>query len=91
MITSSILKMNKSVFKTDTFGNKYWYLNGKLHREDGPACEYTDGNKSWWKNGQRHREDGPAIEYYDGTKYWYLNGNEIDDPNKCHNDCCKLI
>ena len=28
-----------------------WYLNGQLHREDGPAVEYTDGHKSWWLNG----------------------------------------
>ena len=22
-------------------GDKSWYLNGKLHREDGPAIEYA--------------------------------------------------
>jgi hypothetical protein len=26
-------------------GYKYWYLNGKLHRTDGPAIEYTNGRK----------------------------------------------
>jgi len=55
-------------------GTKKWYLNGKLHREDGPAIEYADGSKSWWLNGKRHREDGPAIEWASGSKYWYLNG-----------------
>ena len=29
-------------------GNKAWYLNGELHREDGPAVEYADGYKAWW-------------------------------------------
>jgi hypothetical protein len=29
-------------------GAKAWYLNGKIHREDGPAVEYTNGNKYWW-------------------------------------------
>lgn len=24
-----------------------------LHREDGPAIEYTDGNNEWWINGRR--------------------------------------
>ena len=43
-------------------GSKQWYLNGKLHREDGPACEWANGDKSWLLNGQHHREDGPAIE-----------------------------
>jgi len=46
----------------------------KLHREDGPAVEYSYGTKHWYLNGQRHREDGPAVECSDGTKSWYLNG-----------------
>jgi len=66
--------MNKSECKTDPNGNKGWCLNGKRHREDGPALEYPDGHKEWWLNGKRHREDGPAIEYPDGAKVWYLNG-----------------
>ena len=45
-----------------------------LHREDGPACEYSDGDKYWYQNGKYHREDGPACEYNDGSTYWYLNG-----------------
>ena len=30
---------------------KEWYVNGKLHREDGPAVEWEDGSKSWYVNG----------------------------------------
>jgi hypothetical protein len=55
-------------------GNKYWYLNGKLHREDGPAVEWVDGTKYWYLDGKSHREDGPAVEYANGSKAWYLNG-----------------
>ena len=40
-------------------GTKVWYLNGKRHREDGPAIEYANGDKYWYLNGKRHREDGP--------------------------------
>ena len=58
----------------DKYENKRWYLNDKLHREDGPAVKYTDGSKCWYLNGKRHREDGPAVEYADGEKLWYLNG-----------------
>ena len=58
----------------DAGNAKRWYLNGKRHREDGPAIEYTDGDKHWYKNGKLHRTDGPAIEYADGAKYWYING-----------------
>ena len=54
-------------------GNKFWYLKGELHREDGPACEYDGGHKHWYLNGKRHREDGPAIEWADGDKSWWLN------------------
>jgi len=45
------------------FGTSYYYLNGKFHREDGPAIEWADGDKSWYRHGELHREDGPAIEY----------------------------
>ena len=65
--------------KVDANGNKYWYLNDKLHREDGPSIEWTNGHKEWWINGQLHREDGPAIEYVDGDKSWYLNGDSLTE------------
>ena len=55
-------------------GTKEWYLNGKLHREDGPAIEWASGGKSWYLNGKVHREDGPAVEWASGSKSWYLNG-----------------
>ena len=38
-------------------GTKYWYLNGKLHREDGPAVEYANGSKSWYLSGERVTEE----------------------------------
>ena len=55
-------------------GDKYWYLNGQYHREDGPAIEYADGAKKWYLNGKHHREDGPACEYPDDEKHWCFNG-----------------
>ena len=60
-------------------GTKKWYLNGKLHREDGPAVEYADGDKYWYFNGNPHREDGPAREFANGNKYWYINGEELTE------------
>ena len=60
-------------------GTKYWYLNGKLHREDGPAYESANGNKFWYLNDKLHREDGPAIEYADGNKFWFLNGERVTE------------
>ena len=66
--------MNKPECKTYPDGTKEWCLNGKRHREDGPAYEHPDGTKHWYLNGKRHREDGPAYEHSDGPKTWYLNG-----------------
>ncbi len=63
--------------KIEQDGTKMWYLNGELHREDGPAVEYPDGTKHWFLNGEYHCEDGPAFEYADGTKMWYLNGKSV--------------
>ena len=37
--------------KVDGYGTKHWYLNGKRHREDGPAIEYANGDKEWCLNG----------------------------------------
>ena len=65
--------------KVTDSGDKYWYLDGKLHREDGPAVEYVNGDKPWYLNGERHREDGPAIEYDDGSNLWYLNGKKLTE------------
>jgi len=38
-------------------GAKFWYLNGKQHREDGPAVEYADGSKFWYLNGKEVTEE----------------------------------
>jgi hypothetical protein len=61
--------------KVHESGDKLWYLNGKMHREDGPAIENANGDNHWCLDGKRHREDGPAIETANGYKAWYLKGN----------------
>ena len=60
-------------------GEKQWRVNGKLHREDGPAYESADGRKEWRLNGKFHREDGPAVEHVSGDKAWWLNGREYTE------------
>ena len=74
------MKYRVEVNKDRTF----WYKFGtkKLHREDGPAVEYSDGYKEWYKEGKLHRLDGPAVEYSNGTKFWYKEGklHREDDP-----------
>ena len=38
--------------QVDRHGTKWWYLNGKLHREDGPAFEDRYGHKWWYLHGE---------------------------------------
>jgi len=71
--------MNKAVMKEYVNSRKEWKLDGKLHREDGPAIEYPNGDKYWYINDKLHREDGPAITFLDGSKYWYLNGKRVTE------------
>ena len=72
----------KPVFCVDRCGDRVWYLNGKYHRENGPAVEYINGDRVWYLNGKLHRENGPAIEYANGDRVWYLNGkrHRVDGP-----------
>ena len=58
----------------------FWYKDGVLHREDGPAIEYRNGTTKWYLNGKRHREDGPAAQYthfisqaMQGSNLWFLD------------------
>ena len=60
-------------------GDKFWWLNDKLHREDGPAYESANGDKFWYLNDKLHREDGPAIEWANGDKEWYLNDEKVTE------------
>ena len=64
-------KYKVTVFKDRT---EWRNLEGKFHREDGPAIEYINGDKAWCIDGNQHREDGPAVEHANGYKAWYIDG-----------------
>jgi len=66
--------MKEYTVKVFEDGTKCWYLDGKRHREDGPAVEFSSGTRAWYLDGKFHREDGPAIDYGNGDKEWYLDG-----------------
>ena len=64
----------------DSEGNKRWFnVQGRLHRIDGPAVELANGSKAWWLNDKLHREDGPAIEWANGTNEWWLHGKQYTE------------
>ena len=63
---------------TNEAGIKMWFVNGKYHREDGPAViNENDGYKAWYINNNLHRIDGPARIYPSGNKEWWINGKNI--------------
>ena len=71
---------NKPKCNIDVYGNKRWYINGKLHREDGPTIELKSGTKIWCFDGEYHRLDGPAIvRGDDGPSGWYINDCHVTD------------
>ena len=48
---------NMKEYKVKQYGDRIeWYLNDKLHREDGPAIEYANGDRWWCLNGQQYSE-----------------------------------
>jgi len=69
----------KNGLVVDAEGNKRWYKDSLLHREDGPAVEWRDGSKMWFQNGAYHRVDGPAIEWVNGVKIWWLNDERLGE------------
>jgi hypothetical protein len=63
-------------------GSQEWYVNGQLHRLDGPARVGAEGTQEWWVNGKRHRLAGPAYIGANGTQEWWVNGqwHRLDGP-----------
>jgi len=51
------INTKKPVMEEDEYGDKFWWLDGKLHREDGPAVEYADGSKFWYLEGKEVTEE----------------------------------
>ena len=88
--------MSKSEIKKGYYENgniKYecYYLNGKCHRDDGPAYiryyEYINAcvyYKQYYTNGVWNRINGPAVIFYyeNGNlehEHYYLNGTRHRD------------
>ena len=51
-------------------GLKAWTLNGELHREDGPAIEWSDGTKKWWINGKEIDLEQVIKDHPEGYGPW---------------------
>lgn len=44
--------MKEYTVKVYSDGGVHWFLNGKRHREDGPAAQLPDGSKHWFLDGK---------------------------------------
>ncbi len=74
--------MKPQYIKVDEYGCKFYYSDKAmevLHREGGPAIEWSGGDRFWCHNGVYHREDGPAIERVTGDNEWYINGVKLTE------------
>lgn len=59
-------------------GTKWWYREGLIHRDNGPAVVHPNGAQEWWLNNQRQRTEYPDSEGIHpdlrGVKQFYENG-----------------
>jgi hypothetical protein len=63
-MTKIIKLSNGGTLHEYTNGDRFWFLNGNLHREDGPAIELANGDKCWVLDGRFQRADSPTVEYF---------------------------
>ena len=64
-------------------GIKYWYNEGKLHRDnaekDLPAVVHPDGYQRYYRNNLWDRLHGPATEFKNGDKLFAINGKLLKE------------
>jgi len=86
-----MIEVEKAYYDNGNIMFLKYYLDGKRHREDGPAFvsyDYKTGSivevEAYYINGKHHREDGPAIIYYDEDgnieyKEYWLNHKHLTE------------
>ena len=70
-------RSNNLLLTINANGDKEWWLEGKRHRDDGPAIIAVNGNKYWYRNGKLHRTNGPAVEWHNGDIQYWIDGNHV--------------
>jgi hypothetical protein len=64
-------------------GTRKHYVNGKLHRSDGPALEcLRTGTKVYYEHGRTHRDGGRPAYVAKGRMEYWVNGvkHRVDGP-----------
>ena len=80
-------EVKKTYHENGNIYSESCYLDGKYHREDGPAfiSYFMNGNvccEFYYIMGERHRESGPAYICYDENgnihlEEYYINGKVL--------------
>ena len=63
-------------------GRNMYYLDGLLHRADGPALTWADGTQLWYLRGRLHRDGGPAVTGGPGGDEWWRAGERVEPPKQ---------
>ena len=69
-------------------GDKNWFKNNLLHRENAPAVIYKDGDTEYWFEGKLHRDGGEAVNYKWCELqewYWHSEYHREDGPAIIYN------
>ena len=74
MYDYKIYKLGNNEYHKYDNGRQARYMNGKLHRDGGPALIYANGEQEYWINGKLHRDGGPAVIHVSGYKAYYQHG-----------------
>ncbi len=73
---------HESTVTIDIFG-EHWLLDGKYHRENGPAHRDREGYAGWYQHGKCHRMGGPARIWAVGKRRreeWWVRNDDITEP-----------
>jgi hypothetical protein len=87
-VIKAMTNPKRAYYKNSHLKYKEWVINGKFHRETGPAyiTYYKNGQvetETWFLNGAWHRLDGPAYIRYDKNgqvknEVWWLFNKQVE-------------
>jgi hypothetical protein len=80
MISMSALKISTDrPTRVNVDGSMEWTVNGKRHRENGPAIVRPNGAREYWLNGHMHRVEAPAYFGPYGATRWMIKSVDITE------------
>jgi hypothetical protein len=80
VVVEDIIENGKKyeVITYNDIGLQEWRLNGKLHREKGPA-HINRNFKAWFQDGDWHCLHGPAAVFSNGRLQWAIYDKQVTE------------